>query len=108
MRIVYCTCPRDRSAEIARTLVERRLVACVTVIPGVRSVFRWDGQVQEEAEDLLMMKTSEEAVIQLLMALPDLHPYDVPEILTVEVAEGHPPYVDWVEDQTRKPPGPGA
>ena len=103
MRIVYCTCPREKSREVARKLVEDRMVACVNVIPGVQSIYRWEGQVQEETEDLLVMKTSEDAVIHLLVSLPDLHPYDVPEILSVEVSEGHRPYIDWVEEATRQP-----
>jgi periplasmic divalent cation tolerance protein len=100
MRILFCTCPVDAAGDLARQLVERRLVACVNRISGVVSTYRWEGEVQEDPEDLLVLKTSAERLPALMEALPDLHPYDVPEILAWTISEGHQQYVDWVKQET--------
>lgn len=99
MRVLLCTAPADQARALARSLVERRLVACVNVIPGLTSVYRWEGEVHEDPEVLLVMKTTEEGAARVLAELPDLHPYDVPEILALPVDAGHPPYLEWVAGQ---------
>lgn len=100
MRILFCTCPAESAGDLARELVKRRLVACVNRIRGVMSVYRWEGKVQEDSEDLLVLKTSQTRLAALMEELPRLHPYDVPEILAWTVSEGHPEYLDWVTEET--------
>lgn len=98
--IVYCTCPdADSAAGLARALVEDRLAACVTRIPGTRSCYRWQGRVEEATEELLMIKTVDSQLEALERRVRELHPYDVPELLTVP-AGGSIPYLEWVRAQT--------
>lgn len=100
--VVFSTFPSaDKAAEIARILVEERLCACVNVVQGVRSIYRWDGETHDDAEVLAVIKTTEERVPALQARLVELHPYDVPEAIVVPVVGGHAPYLAWVTDQTR-------
>ncbi len=101
MAVVYCTCPDVTAAErLASTLVDERLVACVNLIPGVRSFFRWEGQVCDEAEVLLVIKTREALVDELARRVADLHPYDVPEVISLPITGGLPDYLAWVAAST--------
>lgn len=84
--------------RIARALVERRLVACVNVVPGVVSIYRWQGEVRKDQEWLLVMKTSAEALEPLRAALVSLHPYEVPELVAWPITAGHDPYLRWIDD----------
>jgi periplasmic divalent cation tolerance protein len=83
---------------IARELVERRLAACVNVVPGVASVYRWRGDVERSEEVLLVMKTSAERFEALREALLKLHTYELPELIALEVKAGHAPYLAWLEE----------
>lgn len=105
MRIVLCNCPPDAAPEIARTLIERRLAACVNLIPGVRSFYRWEGAVQDDAEVTMLIKVAASGVVDLHDALVELHPYSVPEILVlgVDLDLCHAPYVSWVRAETGRP-----
>jgi periplasmic divalent cation tolerance protein len=86
----------DVAEHLVTTLVEERLVACGNIVPGLVSVFRWQGAVERETETLVVLKTVESAVPVLLRRANELHPYEVPEILVVPVEAGHGPYLDWV------------
>ena len=97
--IVYCTCPdADSAAGIARDLVEERLAACVTRVAGTRSCYRWQGRVEEATEELLMIKTTPDRLEALQRRVQELHPYEVPELLTVP-AGGSAAYLDWIHAQ---------
>jgi len=96
--VVLCTAPADASERLARALVEERLCACVNVLPGVRSFFRWQGAVDEADEQLLVAKTTAAHAEALRDRLVALHPYDVPEVLVLPVAGGSPAYLQWVVD----------
>lgn len=98
MKVVLSNCPPAAAEGIARALVERRLAACVNIIPGVRSLYWWDGAVQDDTESTLVIKVRAQAVRAMKAALLELHPYDVPEVvvLPVEVADSHGAYVEWV------------
>lgn len=90
---------RDDAERIAQALVERRLAACVNVVPGVVSVYRWKGKVEKEGELLLVIKTRGERLEDLKGALlAGLHPYEVPELVVLPVAGGHAPYLDWIAE----------
>lgn len=94
---VLVTAPdADTAARIARTLVEERLAACGNLVPGVRSIYRWEGAVHDEAEVLLVLKTTTGAVDRLRARVVELHPYSVPEVLALPVSAGHEPYLAWL------------
>ncbi len=99
--IIFSTCPPAAAPAIARTLVEEKLAACVNVLAGVHSVYRWQGRIEDAAETLLIIKTTTDHYDELEHRLRALHPYDVPEILAVPVARGYPPYVDWLQNRAR-------
>ena len=101
--IILTTMPDDdRAGGLARTLVEERLAACVNVLPGVHSVYRWEGQVEAADEVLLLAKTTTDRYPALQARLQALHPHELPEILAVEPRFGLPDYLQWVVDETRK------
>ncbi len=102
--LVLVTAPStDKAAELARALVEEGLAACGNILPGLRSIYRWEGKVQDEAEVLLLLKTRAALFEPLRARIVALHPYQVPEVLRVDVAEGHAPYLAWILDSTRAP-----
>ena len=97
--VVYCTCPSDEMAQkLARALVEAAVVACVNVISGVSSVYRWKGAVCSEREVLLMMKSTALQYPALERLILEQHPYDVPEILALPVVAGNADYLQWVRN----------
>ncbi len=99
--IAHCTCPdADSAARIARTLVAERLAACVQVVPGVVSTYRWEGTVQESAELLLLIKTTRERFAALKSRLPALHPYAQPELVATGIVDGLPSYLEWMAVET--------
>lgn len=99
--VTLCTCPdRDSAERIAHALVDARLAACVSTLPGVTSTYRWQGEVQQDSEHLLLIKSTPERAADLLDRILELHPYDVPEVLTLPVATGLPAYLHWVAQST--------
>lgn len=83
---------------MGRALVERRLAACVQLIDPIRSIYRWNGAVQEETEVLLVVKTTAERVRDIQKLLDELHPYEVPELVASPIVDGSPAYLDWILD----------
>jgi periplasmic divalent cation tolerance protein len=100
--IVLTTHPREGAEDLARTLVERHLAACVQVVPGVRSWYRWKGSLEASEEVRLEIKTGSESLPGLEEALAELHPYEVPELLVVPVIGGSPAYLSWVREQAHE------
>lgn len=99
--VVFSTFPGpEQAAEVARVLVDERLCACVNVVPAVRSIYRWQGAVHDDAEALAIFKTTTERLPALRDRLAALHPYEVPEILALPVADGHAPYLAWLAAET--------
>lgn len=97
VRVVLMTAPsQDVAKELVRRLVEEKLVACGNIVPGLLSIYRWDGEVQEDAEVLVILKTHAGTLSELERRAPELHPYEVPELLALPVTGGFPPYLDWV------------
>lgn len=100
--VLHCTCPDAASAgRIAEALVAEQLAACVQQLPGMVSTFRWEGRVERTEEILLLIKTVEERIPAILERVRALHPYDVPELLALDVVGGAPDYLDWVHAQSR-------
>ena len=94
--VLLCTVPATHAELLARTVVDERLCACVNIVPGVRSFFRWQGKVDVAEEQLLIAKTTAAAFELLQDRLASLHPYDVPEVIALPVAAGLPAYLSWV------------
>lgn len=100
--LCLCTCPDDASAtRLARSLVEENLAACVNRLPGVTSTYRWQGQIVDETEVLLLIKTSAAQYPALAARLPELHPYSVPELIALSIDSGLPEYLAWVLNPLR-------
>ena len=96
--VVLSTVGKAEDAErIGRALVERRLAACVNIVPAVTSIYRWKGSVEKEEERLLLIKTRAERFPALREALVALHPYEVPEVLALSIEDGHEPYLEWLD-----------
>ena len=96
IRILLSTCPQTVAESLARFLVENRHAACVNIIPQVTSIYRWEGQLKQEAESLLVIKCGKKGLKKVIAALVEEHPYDVPEVVALTVKGGHPDYLDWV------------
>ena len=96
-RIVLTTASSPEEARgIARALVERRLAACVNIVPGIESVYRWQGKVETAAECLLVIKTQVGLFDRLRDAIGELHSYDLPECIAIAIEEGSPQYLQWL------------
>ena len=102
--VVYCTCPDQTTAErIAEALVAERLAACANVVPGLISIYRWQGQVRREPELLLIIKTRGVVYSLLEARIRELHPYEVPEIVALPIQAGAAEYLGWLADSTGAP-----
>jgi periplasmic divalent cation tolerance protein len=98
---VFVTCPNRRVAEaIGRTLVEERLAACANIIPGLTSIYRWQGKVCRDSEVLALLKTRRSCFPKLARRVRELHPYSVPAIVALPVAHSSPAYLSWVAEST--------
>jgi len=102
--VVFCTTPPDSSGRLARLIVEERLAACVN-ISQVRSTFLWEGKVNEEAEDLLIIKTENSKVEDLVVRIRKVHPYELPEIIVLPIVGGDEGYLDWISESLKNNSG---
>lgn len=101
--LVLTNVPDEAVAQnLARILVARRIAACVNVLPAVRSVYQWQGKVEDAAEVTMLIKSTQGRYAELEAAIVEAHPYDVPEIIAVPVAAGLPAYLSWVVTETKK------
>ena len=99
--IALSTAPNELVArELVRTLVNERIVACGNIVPGVQSIYRWQGEVQEDPEVLIVFKTTAAAWPRLQQRLPELHPYDTPELLLLPITDGLSRYMRWMKEST--------
>jgi len=97
--LVLCTCPDQASAElIAQTLVEQQLAACVNIVPGIMSVYRWQDKIEKNAELLLLIKTKQLALTGIENAIINHHPYELPEIISIPIHSGLAHYLSWIDD----------
>ena len=87
----------DDAARVIRVLVEERLIACGNLLPGARSIYRWEGAIQDQSEVVVLMKTRKQDWVALMSRLHELHPYDTPELIAVRIASGAPKYMEWLE-----------
>jgi len=96
--VLTTTASHEEAQKIARGLVERRLAACVNIVPKVQSIYRWQEKVEESEEWLLVIKTTQEAFERLRDAIVELHSYDVPEIICLVIEDGSRAYLQWIGD----------
>ena len=102
--LVMTTLPADADASVfARTLVETRLAACVNLLPGMDSVYRWEGAVEQERERQLVIKTTRARIAALWERVRAVHPYEVPEFIVLPIVDGNDAYLRWVGESTREP-----
>lgn len=98
--VVLSTCDSvEEARKLARILVEAKLAACVNIVPGITSVYRWKGKIEEDAEWLLVIKTRRELFDQLRSKTADSHSYEVPELIALPIEDGAAPYLEWMERQ---------
>ncbi len=100
LHVVLMTCPEDKAEPILRQLLEERLVGCGNILPAVRSFYWWEGEVCADAESLVVMETTPERVGPLLERAPELHPYEVPKVVALDVSASSEPYVAWLRAVT--------
>jgi len=100
IRVVFVSIPREEAKPFAKQLVEARLAACVNIVPKMESYYWWDNKVLEDSEALLIIKTTASRFPDLQQYITDHHPYDLPEILGLPVAQGFEDYVKWVVEET--------
>jgi periplasmic divalent cation tolerance protein len=100
--LVFTTLPSpEKAAELARILVEEGLVACGNVLPAVRSIYKWEGKVEDENEVMLLLKTRAEHLERLKLRILEVHPYEVPEVLAIPVESGYRAYLEWIAAETK-------
>ena len=101
VRLALMTAPTvDVAEEVVRALIDERIIVCGNIVPGLTSIYRWEGEIETDEEVLIVFKTTAGAVPRLLERAPELHPYEVPEVLVVPVDAGHGPYLAWVMANT--------
>ncbi len=99
--VVMVTAPDEEvAATIARTLVEERLAGCVNIIKGVRSVYSWEGKVEDEPEVIMLIKTKQSLYKSLERRVIDVHPYSVPEVICLDIKDGYEGYLNWLKEVT--------
>lgn len=97
-QLILCTCPdRDTSEKIAQKLVEDRLAACVNILPGLTSIYTWQDRLETAEEHLLLIKSASGRYPEVEQAIRALHPYDLPEIIALPIAQGLPDYLNWID-----------
>jgi len=102
VQLVYCTCPNEEAAEtLAKAIVGEKLAACVNIVPGIRSIYSWKGEICDDSESLLLIKTTADRFAALKERLISLHPYECPEVIATEISDGNKAYIDWLTAQTR-------
>jgi len=99
--LVLVTVPTEDTADqIAKGLVERKLAACVNIVPAMRSVYQWEGKINKDDELLLIVKTVRPLFVSLSTAIKAMHPYELPEIIALDIVDGERKYLDWIARET--------
>ena len=99
--VCYITAPNEAEAvKIARALVENRLAACANIVKNVRSIYTWDGAIEDEAEVLMIVKTQKSLFHKLSEKVKEVHSYDVPEVIALPIIDGSEEYLQWLREST--------
>ncbi len=101
-QLILCTCPNQNSAEIiAKHLVSQHLAACVNIMPGLTSIYEWQGEIETAQEHLLMIKSRQQQFVAIETAIKAIHPHQVPEIIAVAIEQGSAEYLNWINSCLR-------
>jgi periplasmic divalent cation tolerance protein len=101
--LVYCTCPdKNVARDIAEQLVQQQLAACINIVPGLESVYRWKNNIEHGTEVLLLIKTMRHTYSDLEKTLRGMHPYELPEIIAVPIEAGDTQYLQWIETNCKQ------
>ena len=98
--LVLCTCPPGNAKDIAQKLVQQKLAACVNIMPNIRSIYHWQGEIQDDTEAMLVIKTTTEQYEKMEKTIKKLHPYELPEIISISLTGGNKDYIQWIKDTT--------
>ena len=102
-RIVFCTCPDLAQAKrIAEELVTKKLAACANILPGLTSIYKWEGKITHDDECLLILKTRRDVLNTLSETIQSLHAYELPEVVAVSISEGLTGYLNWIDESLEK------
>lgn len=100
--VIYCTVPNKKEGkEIARKLIEKKLAACVNILDKIESVFSWDGEMSEENEAMMIIKTKKELFEKVNGVIQGLHSYNVPEVIAIPIIDADETYLKWIAHETR-------
>ena len=102
MKVIITTCSISDAGNLLRSLLEKRVVACGNIIPQLRSMYWWDGKIQDESEALIVMETSADRADEALITIQTLHPYSVPKIIAWEPSDVNKPYLQWLNKETQQ------
>jgi len=97
--MIYCTCPDNEVAnQISKTLVQNKLAACVNILPNITSIYTWQGELQQDQELLLLIKSRSDKFEDIKQAIINIHPYELPEIIAVSIDNAVPNYLNWINE----------
>lgn len=100
--LVLCSCPdQEIATTIAENIVAQHLAACINIIPGIKSIYHWQGNVESAEESLMLIKTHQQKLSSLQNTITTMHPYEVPEIISLDISEGLPKYLQWIASSIR-------
>lgn len=97
--VIYCTAPPAEAETIAKAIVAEKLAACANIVP-VRSIYTWKGEIYDEGEHLLIIKTRSGQIDRITARIRELHSYEVPEVIVLPIVAGHAPYLEWIQKET--------
>lgn len=101
--VVFITAPNEEEASaLAKAVVEARLAACVNIVRNVRSIYRWQGAIEDDQEVLMVVKTRKDRIAELTEKVRELHSYDVPEVIAIPIIGGSKDYIQWLNESTRQ------
>ena len=100
MKLIMSTCPEKEAEGLAERLLGERVVACVNIINGITSKYWWKGKIETDKESLLLMKTTPQLVEKVIGKIREMHSYEVPEIIEIDIGGGNPDYLKWIEEVT--------
>jgi len=100
--LVLCSCPdQEIATTIAENIVAQHLAACINIVPGIKSIYHWQGNVESAEESLMLIKTHQQKLSSLQNTITTMHPYEVPEIISLDISNGLPKYLDWITSSMR-------
>jgi periplasmic divalent cation tolerance protein len=99
--VVLCTTPKNKGYEIAKKIIENKLAACVNIVNGINSIYWWKGEINEDEEELLVIKTKKTILNELITFIKSIHPYSVPEIIALDIIDGNIDYLNWIEENVK-------